>query len=169
MNHVSTRWRNSKSQLQRVNRKHERQLRAGRLSHCQSESLTLSYSGASSVSLLFLVTRRLPPSPFGSTASPLDGLVTSTAPRARCKVRCASSRGASRWLGGAALGTATAPAAPVGTLGGSTTFTCVTDHVAPFVLQVDVRAMRREAARAKDGGPRAVAVEAYALRLGLEG
>ena len=55
------------------------------------------------LSLLFLVTRRLPPSPFGSTASPLDGLVTSTAPRARCKVRCASSRGASRWLGGAAL------------------------------------------------------------------
>ena len=83
-----------------------------RLSHSQSES----HCTVSSLSLLFLVTRRLTPSPFGSTASPLDGLVTGTAPRARCKVRCAASRGASRWLGGAALGAAVAPAAPFSTI-----------------------------------------------------
>ena len=143
-----------------------------RLSHSQSES----HCTVASLSLLFLVTRRLTPSPFGSTASPLDGPVTGTAPRARCKVRCAASRGASRWLGGAALGTAIAPAAPVGILGGEACLVvgalgsidspCVTDHVTPFVLQVDVRAMRREAARAKDNSPRAVAVEAHALGLG---
>ena len=88
--------------------------------------------------VLLLVKRCLPSSPFGSAASPFDGCVTGPNPRARSKIPCAACRGASRWLNGAALGIAVAPAAPVGTVAlggkacwvvvalGSIASTCVT-------------------------------------------